>query len=197
MKIQFPIEGELATKVWHNFERELNHKLKALPKSEREDVKLEILSHLYDSAQSDDAANEESRLVNAIDRLGDPESYLGPLIADILQEQKTAQGHPAAIVQSLLNNAKLGVAHVIATVIFGFGYFITLMIFIMSVMHIGDPDVGLWIHQNGGFAFSFEHQPNSAQWMPRWFSLIGILASVCSYLSLSKLLYLILYKFKK
>lgn len=104
----FPIQGDVAKKIWNNFERELSHKLKPLPKEEVDDIRLEILSHLYESALNAPGESEEIRLVNAIERLGAPDEYLTPLVADILLMQKTIKGHPLAIGRSLLNNAHKG-----------------------------------------------------------------------------------------
>ena len=96
MNTMFPIESKTAQQVWNNFDRELIHKLKRLPKEERTDIRLEILSHLFDStvnngvdvAETDNVEREEVRLINAISRLGSPDEYLEPLITDILLNQK-------------------------------------------------------------------------------------------------------------
>ena len=49
MNTMFPIESKTAQQVWNNFDRELIHKLKPLPEEERADIRLEILSHLFES----------------------------------------------------------------------------------------------------------------------------------------------------
>ncbi len=198
MTLQFPIKSETSQKIWCNFERELNHKLKPLPASEKDDIKMEILSHLYESASNDSAESEESRIINAIDRLGEPDLYLTPLIADILQAQSVAKGQPKAIIKSLLQTTQRSLLHLSLTAIFGLGYFITLIIFVMGVMHIFSPEVGIWLDDNGGLlSLSFSHQEDATQWIPELFSFVAITASAVVYWALSKLLYLLFIKPRK
>ncbi|MEP1741625.1 MAG: hypothetical protein ABJI60_13435 [Kangiellaceae bacterium] len=196
MNIKFPIKSKTAQKVWNNFDRELIHKLKQLPKEEREDIRLEILSHLYESTtsntleptESDNPESEEVRLIDAISRLGSPDEYLEPLIVDILLHQKASKGNPIAILTSLKNSARKGLFHGLATLVLGMGYFWAIMIFIMSVMHIGNPDVGIWYYPTGEFSLSFDAQPGAQQWQEKWFSLIGLITSTLVYFALNKIL---------
>ena len=195
MNETFPINSNTARKVWDNFDRELMHKLKILPEHERRDIRLEILSHLYESANSSDKnQSEEVKLINAIEKLGTPEEYLEPLISDILLYQKTVKGYPIAVLRGLIQSAQKGLLHALATIVLGMGYFWVITIFIMSVMHIGNPDVGIWLHSSGSISLSFGAQPDAIQWMTGWFSLIGILTSSFAYWLLSKLLGLIIAK---
>lgn len=194
MNDMFPIKSKTAQKVWDNFDRELIHKLKQLPEEERLDIRLEILSHLYEAimsnASEDDSMDEseEVKLINAISNLGSPEEYLAPLICDILLHQKASKGHPVAIFQSLQNSAQKGMFHALATLVLGMGYFWTIMIFIMSAMHIVNPDIGIWYYPSGEVSLSFEAHTGGKQWMPGWFSLIGITSSILAYWLLGKIL---------
>ena len=196
MNTMFPLNSTTAQKVWNNFDRELIHKLKLLPEEERSDIRLEILSHLFESmahvpsknSSSENSESEEIRLINAISNLGSPDEYLEPLIADILLYQKASKGHPSAIFQTLKSSAKKGLTHALATLVLGMGYFWVIMIFIMSVIHIVNPDVGIWYHSTGAVSLSFNAQPDAKQWMTGWFSVIGILGSSAAYWGLSKIL---------
>jgi uncharacterized membrane protein len=190
MNTLFPLNNSTAQKVWSNFDRELIHKLKLLPEEERSDIRLEILSHLYESMAhiSPDSESEEVRLINAISNLGSPDEYLAPLIADILLYQKASKGHPSAIFQTLKSSGKKGLTHALATLVLGMGYFWVIMIFIMSIIHIVNPDVGIWYHSTGTVSLSFNAQPDAKQWMTGWFSVIGILGSSLAYWALNKIL---------
>lgn len=205
MNSVFPIKSKTAQQVWNNFDRELVHKLKPLPAVEKEDVRLEILSHLYDSAfsyptetESELAqASEEARLIDAISRLGTPDEYLEPLIEDILLSQKAAKGNPMAILKSLRNSTGKGLAQGVTTLVLGFGYFWVIMILIMSVAHLVNPNVGVWLFPSGDMALSFEAQPGATQWLPQWFTLIGLTLGLAGYWVLNKVLGFVLTKFKK
>lgn len=191
MKNMFSIKSSTAQTVWNNFDRELVHKLKQLPKEEQSDVRLEILSHLYESTMNESInsnENEEVRLINAISNLGSPEEYLDPLIKDILLYQNASKGHPAAIIAGLKKSAQKGLMHALATLTLGMGYFWIIMIFIMSLMHIVNPEIGIWYYSTGEVSLSFEAQPGATQWQTEWFSLIGIFMSICAYWGLSKIL---------
>ncbi len=196
MNETFPIKTGVAQKVWQNFDRELIYKLRPLPKAEQQDIRLEILSHLYDSALNDNADSEEIRLINAIARLGDPDDYLQPLVAEILLMQKAIKGHPLAITKSLFINAQKGLINALLTLLLGIGYFWIVMIFLMAVMHFGDADIGLWFYDSGDFALSFEAQPGAVQWQPKWFSVIGLAVSISGYYLLNTLLSKLLLKSK-
>lgn len=192
----FQIKSETARQVWENFDRELVHKLKILPAEERTDIRMEILSHLFESANNlelqslapEQSDSEEVRLINAISKLGSPDEYLEPLITDILLHQQAAKGNPVAILKSLKHKAKKGIFHALTTLILGMGYFWVIMIFIMAVMHIVNPNVGIWYYETGQFSLSFSAQPDATQWQTGWFSLIGIAFSTISYWLLNKLL---------
>ena len=194
MNQPFPINSEPAQKLWRHFEQELDHKLKNLPPAERHDITLEILSHLYESANHDPAATEENRLINAMERLGSPDEYLTPLVSDILLNLKTKSGNPLAIIKSLAANVQRSLLQTLASIIIGVLYFFIVMIFIMSIMHLFKSEVGLWIHQTGGVSLSFEAQENSTQWLPQWFTVIGLAFSIGSYLILNNVLYRLLRK---
>jgi len=190
MNAPFPIKSQTALLVWNIFDRELIHKLKPLPEEERADIRMEILSHLYESTirNQDSSDTEEVRLINAISRLGSPEEYLDPLISDILLHQKTSKGNPLAVLQSLQASAKKGLIHGLMTLVLGMGYFWVIMIFVMSVIHIVNPDVGIWYYPTGEVSLSFEAQPGAAQWNTDWFSVVGILSSSTAYWGLNRLL---------
>ncbi len=198
MTSTFPIESETAQQVWNIFDRELIHKLKPLPEEERADIRMEILSHLFESTANNDNGSdtEEVRLINAISRLGSPEEYLDPLIRDILLHQKASKGHPVAVFQSLRDSATKGLFHCLMTLVLGMGYFWVIMIFIMSIMHIVNPDVGIWYYSSGEISLSFSAQPGAIQWQTGWFSLIGILSSSTAYWALNKLLSYLISKSK-
>ncbi|WP_298632520.1 hypothetical protein [uncultured Umboniibacter sp.] len=204
MNTAFPINSNTAQQVWRNFDRELVHKLKPLPESEREDIRMEILSHLYDSAfsfapalaEGEVAPSEEEKLIDAISRLGSPDEYLAPLIEDILLNQKVSKGNPFAILKSLRNGAGKGAVQGFTTLVLGFGYFWVIMVLIMSAMHLVNPDVGVWLYPSGDMALSFEAQPGATQWLPQWFSLIGLVAGLTGYWLLNKVLGLVITKFK-
>jgi hypothetical protein len=192
----FTIQSEIAQKVWNNFERELAHKLKPLSEEDAKDIRLEILSHLHDSAANDHSETEELRLINAIERLGDPDDYVTPLVADILLLQNTKKGYPLAVLQSFLTTARRGLIHTFAIMVLGFAYFFTVMIFLMAIMHIGDPDVGVWFYDTGDYALSFEAQPDAVQWLPKWFSPLAIVFSISCYWLLNRVLALLISKTK-
>ncbi len=194
----FPIKSEIAEKVWDHFDAELKHKLKPLPQAEREDIRLEILSHLYESALHDEGQSEADKMINAIHRMGSPDEYLTPLISEILQAQEVSKGHPQAILNVLINHTKKGLLHFAATLAFGFGYFLSILVFIMGLVHIVDNNVGVWLDPDGGFlSLSFSFQQDAVQWMPNWFSLIAISTSVGVYFVLNKLLFWLLARTKK
>lgn len=196
MNTMFPLKSTTAQTVWNNFDRELIHKLKLLPEEERADIRLEILSHLFESmahvpsenTNSETNESEDVRLINAISNLGSPDEYLEPLISDILLYQKASKGHPSAIIQGLKSSAEKGLMHALATLVLGMGYFWVIMIFIMSVIHIVNPDVGIWYYSTGEVSLSFHAQPDAKQWMTGWFSVIGILGGASAYWGLSKIL---------
>jgi hypothetical protein len=189
MNFNFSFTSPITQKIWHNFEQALINKLKVLPTPERSEIKLEILSHLYDSANSDAAVKEEERLLNAIQRLGSEEEYLLPLISDILISQKIVKGNPMAILQGLIINGQKGILHLVMTAILGFGYFTSLMIFVMALLHLVNKDVGLWINNDGTYSLSFANQPAAIQWLPDYFSIIGISSSLLVYWLINRLLH--------
>ena len=188
----FSLESALAKKVWSNFEKELQHYLKPLPFEAANDIKLEILSHVYDSAKNNPAESEELALLNAIERYGPLSLHLAPMVQEILTTQRAKRGYPMAVMTSLMTQAQKGILSMITTILFGFCYFFVAMVFVMSIVHIFDSNVGIWLHHSGGVSLSFNAQPHSTQWLPEWFSLMGFCTSVVAYIILNKLLGILL-----
>ncbi|WND04048.1 hypothetical protein QGN29_06630 [Temperatibacter marinus] len=188
MTLDFPIESKLAQKVWDNFKRELDHKLKDLSPSEQEEVSQELLSHLYESALNDPADLEEERYLNAIERLGSLDDTLTPLVEDLLLHSSLTKGNPFAVISSLKKTASKGLVHILGTCILGFGYFTCIMLFVMAIAHLFDPGVGIWLHESGSLSFSFSAQPDATQFLASYFSLAAIIFSGIGYLFLNRLL---------
>ena len=66
-------------RIYNNYLKEVDQRLRDLPREEREDVKNELASHLYESFQHEQAPAEHEKMLNAIDRLGDLEAALADL----------------------------------------------------------------------------------------------------------------------
>ncbi|UCH97429.1 MAG: hypothetical protein JSV88_11405, partial [Candidatus Aminicenantes bacterium] len=60
-------------KIWHQYFRRVKRCAKPLKSNQQEELLLEIQDHLLESFKQETGSNEAEKLLNAIDKLGDPE----------------------------------------------------------------------------------------------------------------------------
>ncbi len=117
-------------KIYDNYMRRIKRTTSSLNKMDREEVLLEFNSHIFEGIQMSTDISEEDSLLHILDKLGDPEVVLKPLIADKKLFEATKTLNPIHVFKALLLNIGNGISYAIFSLLylslFGFLYGIVL-----------------------------------------------------------------------
>lgn len=181
---------KLTQKIWSQYFRRVRHFSKSLNSDIQQDLKLEIQDHLYASFRNETGESEAERLLNAIDKIGNPEEYIKPMIAGRLLVDASQTFNPKMIAKGLYYYIQKGVKNFLFSLLFFFGYFIVLIISLLTILKIFCPEyVGIFLHSNGKYSYGFDaNSVNTTELLGYWFIPIGIVLSLLLYVGLTKLL---------
>ncbi|MDP5076614.1 MAG: hypothetical protein NWQ19_00910 [Nonlabens sp.] len=132
-------------RVYASYMKRVSNTVSLLPKHEQTDVLMEINSHIYESLKASEvhAGNELSELLDSIDKLGEPEIVLKPLIAQKKLTQATRTFNPIHVIKALALNITNGISYIIFAVLYlfliAFVFLILAKLFYPSAvgMHLG------------------------------------------------------------
>ncbi|MFD2832362.1 DUF1700 domain-containing protein [Gramella sp. AN32] len=108
-EIQF--KERAAKRVYDNYMNRIRRTVRPLPETDQNEVLLEFNSHIYEGLSRKNQEKEMDRLLDIIDKLGDPEDILKPLIADKKLEQATRTFNPIHLFRALALNITNGVSY--------------------------------------------------------------------------------------
>ena len=181
---------EIAQKIWNQYFLRVKFFSKSINSKIRQELKLEIQDHLYESFSRETGESEAERLLNAIDKIGDPEEYIKPMVAERLLMDASQTFNPKMIAQGLYYHFWGSLKNFLFSIIFFLGYSIVLILGLLTILKIICPRyVGIFLHDNGGYSFGFDaNSMNTTEVLGYWFIPIGAVLSILLYLGLTKLL---------
>lgn len=143
-----------AQKVFERYINRLKRSVSTLPQDMQTDIRNEITNHIFDSMESSEKDTELDRLLDAIDRLGDPGKFLKPMIADYQVEHATATFKPLDVSRAVIENFGAGFARSLKFSVFAILYMTLFMFAILFVSKIFFPqNTGLFYRGNNFQAF--------------------------------------------
>lgn len=186
-KIQF--KNSDAQKVYGNYLKQIQSATKELDKQDQNDILMELNSHIYESmSKISDGTNEIENLANTLDKIGNPQEVLKPLIAEKKLNQATKTFNPVHIFRALILNFSYGT-------IYFFFFILYLFLFSFVLLIIGKiiyPDyVGLFYKKGEFFHYGgiLEYgEVQKYEVLGYWFIPVTILLGIIFYLLLTLLL---------
>jgi len=135
--------------LWLDYQSRVEQLARRLAKPQRRDMLMEIRAHLLESMLNTEGSELE-RLQQAIERLGNPEDF----IPFWVEERLVQAADPSLMVHSrwqlLRMDAARGMAGLLKSMAFGFGYMLVFYSFIMFFLKLVFPEnIGLFILTNG------------------------------------------------
>lgn len=193
-EIEF-IDGN-ARRIYKDYISRVLHTIKGLNSENQLEILLEINSHIYESISSKSSLNKQEveKLLDVLERLGQPEQFLKPLVARKKLDEATSSFHPLKIAQALILNLGNGISYVVFT----FLYLLLFCFLFLIVAKISNPEnVGFFygpgkIFLLGGFKNEDSNFYAPYEQLGDWFIPAMILLTVALYFLLT-----ILLKFKK
>lgn len=181
-------------RIYDNYIRRIKKTIRPLPLQDQNEVIMEFNSHIYEALQHKDQKNEIDRLLDVIDKLGEPEEVLRPLVAEKKMEQATRTFNPVHIFKALILNITNGISYIIFIILYLclFGF-----VFLIYAKIENPEDVGLFF-KDGRFRALGKINPEYLQGsayteiLGSWFIPVMVLSTIISYLLITLLL-----KFKR
>lgn len=151
-----PLEDGAARRIWNGYFRRVEQMLQPLGEEQKRELMLELESHLRESIRQDASGREVERVLNGIDRLGEPEQFLRPLVADRLLKEGRRTYNPLAIGKGLGLALSRGLRWAALSILFAGGYLCSFLLILMALLKPVFPrHVGYFTYASGGWGFGF------------------------------------------
>jgi hypothetical protein len=191
-------DNRSAQRVYNDYLQRCRRTTAILSAEDREDVLLEINSHIYEYLTANSGTDQMEALLNVLDRLGAPEETLKEIVAARKIGQATRTFNPKHLIQALALNLTNGVIYIILSLLFLFEILFPVLILLKIIF----PDrVGLFIYSNhtfrfgyvnetgsGGIGFGFFNGAKGTEILGPWFIPISLLMAASIYFGIILLL---------
>ena len=160
MKFDSLFKEKTTIRLWNQYLDRAQETLRKMDLEQRNDIILEIKSHLIDSFNQDQATQETDRLLNAQKRLGDPGLFLKPMMADRLLDQGAKSLNPNNIIKGLYYSLFGGIKNMLIALGFFVGYFFAFLFAVIALLKPFFPEnVGLILENSGEWALGVTFDP--------------------------------------
>jgi hypothetical protein len=194
-------DNQSAQRVYNDYIQRCRKATSILSAKDREDVLLEINSHIYEHLSANSTADQMEALLNVLERLGAPEKMLREIVATKKVGEATRTFNPKHLIQALALNLTNGIIYIILSLLFLFGITFPVLIGLKLIY----PDrVGLFTHTNGTFRFGYQDKAGSGsigvgffnstketEILGAWFIPVCLLIAVFIYIGIILLLKLV------
>lgn len=150
MNVEKLFSDKVAKKIWNHYFRRVSRCSAALAPEQQEDLKLEIQDHVYESFNREKGDSEAERLLSVIEKIGDPEEYIKPMVADRLLSSASRTFNPRTIFKGLYYNMYGNIKQFLLSLTFSFGYLMAFFFGLLAVLEIFFPNnVGIFLSPDG------------------------------------------------
>ena len=177
-----------ARALWTGYVSEID-RMVAMIGPDAAELANDLRMHLADSYASEHAGSEAERLQRAIQRLGRPEDFLRPLLADGLIELGTARYSAPLISRGLYHAIRSGSGRAGRAGLFAMGYLLLVIFAAMTVLKpfFGD-HVGLIRGANGSLIFGMVSTGGGEDLLGLWSVPLTLALCALLYILLTRLL---------
>lgn len=127
-------ENKSAKKIYDSYIGRARKTLDVLSKQDREDIMMEINSHIYEGLEQSKGENEVEKIVRITHSLGNPEEFLKPVIAQKKLGEATRTYNPKHIFQAIYLNIRNGVLFSIFALLY-LGLFGFLILIVLKIRY--------------------------------------------------------------
>lgn len=106
-----------AQRIYINYLGRIKSSIKSLSKENQNDTLLEINSHIYEAVISSDK-NELESLLDALEKLGNPEVFLKDMVAEKQLDEAAKSFNPFKIIKALFFNLTNGISYIIFFILY-------------------------------------------------------------------------------
>lgn len=193
MNAEIKFKSEISQRIWNNYIKQVHRIIKPLKNDQKNEIIMELQSHVFESMTHDLESNEETKILNVIEKLGDPVLYLGPIVKDKLLYNTLKSLNPIGIISLFFKKIFSGFKGFLLSILIGIGFIISAMLFLSGALKIFFHEVGIyylgppWYHIVIGTVKN-PNDPSVKDLLGFWLIPIGICTSIIIYYALTKLL---------
>jgi hypothetical protein len=193
-----PFDNPSAQRVYNDYIQRCRRVTTILSEKDREEVLLEINSHIYEYLCANTTTDQMEALLNVLERLGAPEETLKEIVATKKIGQATRTFNPKHLIQALALNLTNGVIYIVISVLFLFEITFPTLI-VLKLIYPGR--VGLYTYPNGSFLFGYHNKAlrggigvgsfnpaNGTEILGAWFIPVSLLLAGLIYIGIILLL---------
>ncbi|MEO4004969.1 hypothetical protein [Flavobacterium sp. CAU 1735] len=178
-------------RIYLDYIARIQQAIKTLNAANQQEILLEINSHIYESLMSDpDSGREEvAHLLDILEKLGQPEVFLKPLVAEKKLEEATRTFNPFQVIKALVLNIGNGISYIIFAVLYLllFGF-----LFLIGAKLIDPENVGFFYRANDicilGYYRSYGVTHLEYEKLGNWFIPLMLVLTVLFYFMITLLL---------
>lgn len=176
-----------ANRLWEDYFARVN-RLLTHSGADRKELLIDLEAHLADSLIANAQGTEMERLQCALARLGQPEEYLRPLLADDLIDRGTRTYAPLTIIRGLFHAVLAGLRRAAIACGFSLGYLcLAIFVAIAVLKPVWRDHVGVFQGENGTIrAGIFSLSGSDHDMLGWWTTPIALLLAALVYVGLTK-----------
>jgi hypothetical protein len=125
---------KVCQRIWEQFFSRIRRISRSLNDEVRRDLLLELQGHLLESFRTEEGQSESERLLDAIDKMGAPEDFLKPMLADRFIMSAQRSFNLKSVVKGLYYNAYRGTSMVVVSLLVGLGYLLSISLVVSAVL---------------------------------------------------------------
>ena len=178
-------------RIYHDYVIRVKKAIKVLSKENQQEILLEINSHIYESLHHDpeNDKGEVEKILDSLEKLGLPETFLKPLVAEKKLEEATQTFNPVKVAKAVALNIGNGVSYIL----FAIFYLLLSGFLFLIVAKIADPkNVGLFYRPGKVFILGYYRDKgvnqSAYEQLGNWFIPSMILLATAFYLLITLLL---------
>jgi hypothetical protein len=182
-----------ANKILALYDKRVFHIIKPLGDKDRQDIKMELDSHIYESMARNPKADEVTTLLFALEKLGEPETFLYDVVAERKLNQARKSFNFLHVVSALALNIGRGLVKTVLFFIISIIYLISFCFAALALAKIFLPSkIGLHVYPDG-FAAGWLNNPppGTKEVLGPWFTPVFIILAALLYVLNTLLLKLI------
>jgi len=146
---EITFQSENAQRVYKNYIRSVEKLLKPLSEADKQDLLMEVNSHIYEGMQNYKGMDETENLLNIIDKLGSPDEYVKPAVAYKKVQEASRTFNPGHVIAAIFLNLRNGVVYLVLSIL----YLFLIVLLGLSFVDVFIPEqTGLFL-SNGEFTY--------------------------------------------
>jgi uncharacterized membrane protein len=175
-----------AQRIYKDYLKRVEKCLTILSKVDRQEMLMEINSHIFEGMQRFSDNNETDNLLTVLEKLGTPKEFLKPVIADKKIAQAVRTFNPKDVLQALLLNFKNGIIYSVFALLY---LLLFVFVFFIAAKIIFPTKTGLFYLDDKFQAFGFIQNIDGMNDVLRfWFIPFVTLSAIIFYLLITLLL---------